>query len=345
MASIVLSRVGLAMSEALVAVRGRSLRVLTYHRVRDLRGASPEELTGIERGVDLRAFEYQMRTLREKFNVVGPDHVEAWLHSKMDLPPRATLVTFDDGYRDLFDNALPILKRYQVPAIVFLPSSYTGTQRLFWWDRLALSLRSLCRSLDDQGWLDRECPPDVASSLRRIHVMRGGGKTSAIESVANGLKSLAPVHLEHLVEKLWVLAGSPSPSPSEYAVLSWDQVREMAKCGVSFGSHTANHPILTAVDPDEAEREVRDSKRRIESELGRPVTAFCYPSGAYSNHLAQIVSRSGFACAFSTATGINRRGADPFALKRVGVDGLPGHSFEVRLSDAYHQLRQLVRRS
>lgn len=338
------SWLGSAAQAAVDAASGRSLRVLTYHRVRDHRAGVADDLTEVERGVSLDVFDHQMQTLRTRFNLVGLDLVEAWLRSEAKLPARATLVTFDDGYRDLFDNALPILKKYSVPAVVFLPTGFVGTSRLFWWDALAISLRSLSRPLDGERWIDEECSLIAARALRRVPLVGGTEKASQIETVTDELKDLAPGRVAALVEALWELAGSPRQDVGTYATLSWDQVREMAESGISFGSHTADHVILTAVDLEEAEREIRDSRRTIESELKRPVTAFCYPSGAYSDGVKLAVSRSGFVCAFCTTAGINRRDADPFSLRRIGADATTGTSFEARLLDGYHQLRGLLRR-
>jgi peptidoglycan/xylan/chitin deacetylase (PgdA/CDA1 family) len=337
------SGVGRILDRAGNAVRGRSLRVLTYHRVPRYQARAPEVQTGIERGVEASAFRQQIRSLVAEYEVVDLTQVAAWLRSDTELPPRAAAITFDDGYRDVHDNAFPILKEYGIPATVFLASAFVGTSELFWWDRLSLALKALDRPVGQEDWIDVECPRSVARLLRNWPGLETDSKAQAIEAIADGLKVLGPERLSAVVDRLWILAGSPEDAAGEYALLSWDQVREMSHAGVSFGAHTVHHTILTTVDDRTVEREVSDSRRQIEAELGSSVTAFCYPSGAHSDAIRTIVRERGFTCAFATTRGINRRGVDPYAVKRISVGPSAGAPFELRLLASFYDLRGLTR--
>jgi peptidoglycan/xylan/chitin deacetylase (PgdA/CDA1 family) len=122
------------------------------------------------------------------------------------------------------------------------------------------------------------------------------------------------------------MLGSPFPSdlPLEFAPLSWEHVREMARHGVEFGAHTRTHPILARLS-DDAERmkEIEGSKRRIEEELQKPADHFCYPNGSegdFSERCVETVRQVGFRTAVTTIPGLNDVSSDLLRLQRIGVD-------------------------
>jgi Polysaccharide deacetylase len=115
----------------------------------------------------------------------------------------------------------------------------------------------------------------------------------------------------------------PASPPAEYAPLTWDQVREMATNGIDFGAHTDTHPILSMLPIEEARQEITVSKRRIEEELRRPVLHFCYPNGKeidLSKEVVAAIKSAGYKTAVTTVAGLNDPAADPFRLKRIGVE-------------------------
>lgn len=102
--------------------------------------------------------------------------------------------------------------------------------------------------------------------------------------------------------------------------MSSDQVRALHRAGMQIGAHTVNHPILARLGRDEAMREIGDSKRRLESITGAPVTLFAYPNGRpgddYDDASVALVREAGFEAAFSTTWGAARLVSDRFQLPR-----------------------------
>ena len=128
------------------------------------------------------------------------------------------------------------------------------------------------------------------------------------------------LEIERLLAELEIEPGVPGG----WEKLTWDQVREMASQRISFGAHTIDHPILTFVSEEEARRQIRESKKRIEAELSGPVTTFAYPNGSASDFdgsTQRIVEEEGFSLAVTTVSGANDESTNPFALRRTGMWG------------------------
>jgi hypothetical protein len=127
----------------------------------------------------------------------------------------------------------------------------------------------------------------------------------------------------------------PETVPEEFAPLTWEEVRRLAAEGVMFGAHTHTHPILSRItDPVELRAEIAGSKEEIEKKLGSPVRHFCYPNGTARDinvKAIELVREAGFTTAVTTEPGLNARGADPYQLKRQGLDPLVEHRYYVEL--------------
>ena len=298
---------GLASWVAKSAVLSRGFRaltkpnrfvVLTYHRVND--DAHPY-FSGVR--VDL--FRRQMRSLRRHFEVLPLVTLVDRAKAK-DVPPNVAAITFDDGYRDNFTQAFPILRELGLQATVFLVTDALDHGRLIWHDRVFDAFhRTSKRELYFEG--------------ETLNL----GQT-ALMKVLERVRSVGPRERDSMVDALLEqleIGGAPEAG---WAKLRWDDVREMARAGIEFGSHTLDHPILSYVDAEEARRQIRGSKERIESELGAPVKSFAYPNGRagdFDETTIRILTEEGYDCAVTTVSGANDASTDPFALRRAGMWG------------------------
>jgi peptidoglycan/xylan/chitin deacetylase (PgdA/CDA1 family) len=274
-------------TEAFLALtRPRRYLILCYHRVND--DAHPYFT-----GTPLVLFRRQMEALRRHFTVLPLEELSERARAR-DLPANAVAITFDDGYRDNFQNAFPILRELSLPATIFLTTDAVDRNALLWHDRV----------FDAFARTGRPRPP--------------------LRPLLEQLRRSTPVEREGRIERLLdELAIEPGASAG-WEKLSWDQVREMSSHGVSFGAHTLDHSILTSVSKDEARRQIRESKKRIDSELGRPVRAFAYPNGSASDFdesIESMVAEEGFSLAVTTLPGANDGRTHPFRLRRTGMWG------------------------
>ncbi len=283
----------------------RSLRVLMYHRVLDPAESSTRDPALISATPE--AFERQMRHLSRWYTAVSEAQLLQCLREGTPLPPRAVLVTFDDACRDFADTAWPIMRRYGVPATVFVPTAYPDApHRQFWWDRLHRAVSAA----PDGTLQDLPCP-DLPSPARR-------SRAAVLRSLQRRVKSLPHDEAMQLVEDVCAQLHEPAPEPAD--VLGWDDLRRLAAEGVSIGAHTRTHPALTRLPVDRAREEIEGSRQDVAREIGVTPALFSYPFGDHHADVADIVRRAGFEAAVTCRTGLNAvPGADPMLLRRCNI--------------------------
>jgi peptidoglycan/xylan/chitin deacetylase (PgdA/CDA1 family) len=303
-ASKLLRQLGLrsGVMPALARLRRRGAVVLMYHNV--LR--SPFGPWG-ESQIDVQAFEGQCRFLAREANVVPLRDLVAHVRDGGPLPPRAVVLTFDDGYRNNLVLAAPILRRYRLPAVFFVATAFCGSEQWMWCSEVEELARrhrieSLCAGLDDEV-VGRIAAARIAPRSRTLMLIEY-------------LKRLRPVVRDRILSAM--RRGRAVPPDDDNRFLSWQEVRALHAEGFEIGSHTVNHSIMTMIDADDVDREVVEAKRTIEREVGRAPDYFCYPNGDMSPAVRAIVRRH-HAAAVSVEVGEVRRGADLFALRRVGA--------------------------
>jgi peptidoglycan/xylan/chitin deacetylase (PgdA/CDA1 family) len=293
----------LAVLERLDARRVGVLRALTYHSV------TPPGHVGRHPGVVSATpedFERQMLWLTRRFRPLSLREVLAARRKGRDLPPGAALVTFDDGYADFAENAWPVMRRLGVPATLFVPTAYPGRRdRSFWWDRVHRAFATTTRSaaLDSVvGRLELDTP-----------ARRRSGKARVFAYVKQTAHERAMQVVDEVCEELGVADAGGD-------VLSWDQLRSLARDGVDVCAHTRSHALLDRVPAERAAAEVAGSFDDLERELGSVPPVFAYPDGRVSAAALEALQGRGVELAFTTRRGVDHLGgADPLLLRRVNV--------------------------
>lgn len=285
---------------------GRRVLIVSYHRVvddfeRERRRSIPGLLISRETFrrhlEEARRSGYELASLEDALEVLAGRR-----RAVHDL----CVVTFDDGYRDVYRHAFPILKRMGVPATVYLAAALIGTDRRFNHDRLFHLATRLVR-------LGAPVPVQARGLLEAVVA----GRAPLSEALDHYLGEHRTAELVELIDALErALGGGPELKPEAGEVMSWDEAREMQRAGISFGAHTLGHCVLTVEGEAAVEREVRGSKEWIERELGAPVRDFAYCNGWYSDLVIRVLARCGFRSAVTTEDRPNLLGGDPFALRR-----------------------------
>lgn len=289
------------------AASSRRLCVLNYHRILE----RPDPL--LESEPDLAAFRWQMSLLADCFNVLPLADALAMLDAG-HLPPRAVSITFDDGYRSVYDLALPVLKEFGLTATVFVTSGHVGSGNM-WNDRIMGALQSLpADELDlSEAGLGRY-------SLRTLEERK-----ASLRGLTEASKYLPPAARRALVQRLEAMAGNHG---RQDLMLSAEMVVALDRNGIEIGAHTVTHPILTSLDDDSARTEVSAGKQQLEALTGNRVRLFAYPNGKSgkdfdARHVA-MVRESGFDAAFTTAPGAADPAHDKYQLPRSRPwDGTP----------------------
>ncbi|HKQ19729.1 MAG TPA: glycosyltransferase, partial [Candidatus Eisenbacteria bacterium] len=258
------------------AVKG-SLVVLAYHRILP----HAERLVATSRPMILSAevFEGQMAELARKYAVLSLDEVLDHYRSRRPFPRRAVHVTFDDGYADNFNHALPILSRHSVPATFFLTTGPIDSGTLLWWDELGASLVALTgRNPTGTEPLLRVSPPRLAPILGRIFA-NPGRPIGLIDYCTRVMNEVPDTVRKETLAALATLAAPYRNGPPARLMLTWEEARAMQREGMKLGAHTVNHTYLDELDDATGNFEVGECIDRIEQETGVRPRAFSFPAG------------------------------------------------------------------
>ncbi len=275
------------------------LSILIYHRVLPL----PDPL--LPGDPDAATFRWQMQTVSSLFNVLPLDEAVARL-ADGSLPPRAACVTFDDGYADNAEVALPILRELGLPATFFVATGYLDGGMMFN-DQVIEILRRLPGeelNLDVVGLGPRRFSTPAERAAIAMAVIRA-------------IKHLDSHERQAKVDALAALC--PQPLPDD-VMMTTAQVRALAAAGMTIGGHTLSHPILTRVSDKLAREEIGGGREMLEGIVKQPVCLFAYPNGKpgqdYDARHVTMVRQCGFEAAVSTAWGVSTGSRDPYQLAR-----------------------------
>jgi peptidoglycan/xylan/chitin deacetylase (PgdA/CDA1 family) len=282
--------------------------------------ASAIEGADIQAGVYVTAnvLKMQLDFLKTHFQVVSLSDFQALFKkgSFSGIEKPLCLLTFDDGWLDFYANAFPTLRDAGVPATVFLPTGYIGTDRQFWTDRLAYLLTECVK---------KNCPNNrnhfsATDMVDRLIAMKGDFHSRLEEAIAL-LKGFRAERIEAVLGGLAERLEVNWPEQKR-AFISWEEAREMGQSGlVEFGSHTVNHPILSTLAPGEISAELVQSRNKLieEGVCRGDSLAFCYPNGNYTPSISEMVKEAGYSMAVTTKGGWNSPNSDPYTLRRVGI--------------------------
>ncbi len=294
-----------------------SLTVLMYHRVID--HGDP-----LFRGIDVEQFETQMAYISRHWNPVSEQQILDFYCQGISLPKGAVFVTFDDGYKDAYTLALPILKKYRIPAILFVSSDPVIKGEPLWTDELALlfkhtrqdTLTTLCGDVSLSYDL---CDTDL--------------KVIALFDLKKHLKQVPDQQRKLVLDDVREKLGAVPEALRRGLLVNEAQMCELVENGVALGAHTKTHPILSKVSDSQAEQEIFESRDYLLN-LGYPQNSFCYPNGErqdYNDMTLSLVSKAGYSLAFTTIEGGNDAATNPLELKRLHVSGIPIQAFKYKL--------------
>ena len=303
------------------------LTVLTYHRIHDDPAGQP-----FDRGVidaTSAEFDAQIGMLRRYFDVVGIDDIFRFLAGR-PLPANPAIVTFDDGYKDCYSHALPILQKHGVKAVFFIATTYLSERRLFWWDRISYAVkharheRALLRYPRELE-LDLTRPELATACLLRI-VKRHYGLD--VERFVDELTEACGVSWSRDIERAF----------AEELIMTWDEVRALRRAGMEVHSHTRTHRILQTLPEGELALELRGAREDLEEQLGEPIRGLSYPVGrsvSQSPAIRAAVRDAGYDVGFSNTSGVTwtSRPFDPLDMRRISVEsGMPNPYFKALLA-------------
>lgn len=294
-------------------LRGHAV-VLMYHRV------LPAELAArsfSHRGIVVtpETFAKHMDFLERRFRPLSLDEFQHHMESGTPFPERACLVTFDDGWVDNHDYALPILQERGIPAVVFLATDYIDSDRPFWQEYLG----HLLYQASAHG---------LGESVLRSHNIRLPGPeddASLRQAVADAIDRFRSKSYEDINDLIDKLANALSPAVSDHTAsppdkfMSWQQVRVLSDRGLTVASHSCSHRLLARLDQATVMNEFERSRQALQVRLGLDTCTLAYPGGSYDARVRQSAIDAGFRLGFTTNVGTTRVPSDPMLIPRINI--------------------------
>ena len=293
--------------------RGPRLAILRYHRVLPLARVPAYTFRRLVTPRDV--FERQMAHLKRHYLVLPLGEAVRLLRER-DLPHRTVVVTFEDGYRDTYDVAWPILRRYGIPATLFVVTDVPDLRHRLWWDDVAEAVSRLRSAPGRVGGSD-PTPAWVREALEATPGDSRAVTQRIVDHLERSPRSERTAVLRHLLERARVL-----PEDTGGLMLSWDEVREMAREGMTVGTHTRSHARLDGLTEDQARSEVSESLESLARELRTPIRWLSCPGDQSQDHLDAFLAREGIEAALTGTPGLNAPGARPYSLRTLGADVL-----------------------
>ncbi len=275
------------------------LSILIFHRV------LPEPDPLFPQEMHARQFDAVCGWLAHWFNILPLDRAVQLLDDGT-LPARAACITFDDGYADNHDVALPILQRHRLTATFFIATGFLDGGRM-WNDTIIETARRSTLAQLDLSSLGLGCHPLGSIAERQ----------TAISTLIGQIKYRPFADRVAITEQLAQLAQVRAP---EDLMMTSHSVKAMRQAGMGIGAHTVSHPILARLTDAQARDEIGRSKQHLEQVLGERVGLFAYPNGKpgedYAPASVEVVRSLGFDAAVSTQWGTSANGDDRFQLRR-----------------------------
>jgi peptidoglycan/xylan/chitin deacetylase (PgdA/CDA1 family) len=297
--------------------------IVMYHYVRDMDKTDYPDI----KGLTVKEFEIQLDYILKNYSVIPlPDYLE-FLQNKKDIPDDSCILTFDDGLKDHYQNVFPVLQDRNIPAAFFpitqplfefiLPVvqkahfllAKLGTKKLA--DEFNQTLKSKFPELfeefivNDKNKKEQRFRWDDCLTANLKHSI-GALPVKAKTEILNHIFSKHFENEKEFCQKLY---------------LNFEEIKEMIKAGMYFGSHSHTHPMLSRLNFSEQVKEIKNSKELLEKELDIEIKAFSYPYDSFNAETIDILKQEKYICGLTSKVGVNKgKNIDPFKLKRIDTN-------------------------
>lgn len=295
-------------------IRKNKLLVLTYHSFKS-DGSEAAGSPYDHKFMEIKKFNTQLNYLKKYYTFISANDLLECISKNTKLPPYSLLITMDDGYEQNYTLAYPILKLLQIPAIIFIVTSFIDNHLPLWTDRLDYSLINTTKKsfTIDKAIFNLETKKD---KHKATHSVRQLLKTYSNDKILTAVSELE--------KQLGVALGKNFETEKKYLPLSWKQIRAMTDGGlITIGGHTKHHPYISALNNIEQANEIFESKQLIENKIEKPCKIFAYPFGdknSYNTETQKILQKNGFLLAFTTLFGHFNLSKNPLTIQRVSID-------------------------
>ena len=276
-------------------VTGGGVSIINYHRVGDDSDIFLNKL-------DTQTFERELHYIEERFKILPLNELSQHLEAGAPGGNSFAAITFDDGYKDNFTQALPILRKHGIKAAFFPITDVLDRESMLWVDEVRYMIH---QSDEKEIWWNE----------KHVSLDSPVEKETAVNQIVSSLRSR---ETRDGLNKLRESCGCKAPHVLiESLYMSWEEVKEISEEEHLIGSHTLSHPDLTLLSLAETREEVVNSKKRLEKKLGVEVNSFAYPFGASNEETEELIESSGYRCGLGAEPGLVRKNPDIYNLRRV----------------------------
>jgi len=292
--------------------------ILEYYRI-----SNSKEEDFLKMVVSPKHFKKQMRYLKKKYDILPLTELVEKIANRQPLPPRSIAITFDNGYKNTYFSARPVLKELNIPATVFLVTDNIGTEDLLWFDEIIELVKN-----SPLKWIVIKLDNfEETYNLSDTH-----SKNKLISRLLEITRSTVYHERREYLPKLKKLLQVDKIANPEKILLNWQEIKEMLGNNIDFGSHGRTYVELSVLSTVELDSEIYDSKKAIEANIGRRVSLFSYPSGRERDISYFAINRlrgggAGYKAACMSILGKNKDTRDLFKLKRRGIEKASSTSF------------------
>ena len=311
-----------------------------YHRVDDV-ATDPWQLA-----VSPAHFDQQLRVLRQHWHPVSLTELSRAVATR-SVVNRSVVLTFDDGYIDNFEQAKPLLEKYDIPATFFIPTQNCERQTLFWWDELQQIIldtevlpQTLTLPIGDE-LLHYDLADDALLTPERRERQRSWiafedepiGRCALYQTLWSKLRPLPDPDQQRILTELHAWAAD-NQQPPGLVCMTPEHIRQLIRNPLfSVGAHTVTHPALADHAPAEQEAEISRSKAYLEQLTGKTIGLFAYPYGSFTEATVSIVDGQAFTAAVTTHEGAITRFSQPLRLNRYQVNNWRGDELQTQLTN------------
>lgn len=315
-------------------LRGRYLLgVITFHRI------MPSERTkhlaaNYDIGLDLDSYECIINELTKYFDIIGLDHFVKFASGEETPQRHSMMITFDDADSDFQEYAWPVLIKNKLPAVIFAPVDFIGTDKRFW----HLRVSNMMLRMDDHAWQKiRSSSEYLHPAVRILFEEQSNYKDSMYvdlcKDIINRFDRLTDDIISANLDQLESLVGE------EYVLgikcMAWHDLQAFEKAGIPIESHSVTHRKLEYLSHEEVVCELNNSKSILEDKLGKQVKAMCYPAGSYDEKVAELAGEAGYKVCFTTKSGLvdyPLNGIRMFTIPRLSIGGQARYEINFEIS-------------
>ncbi|KAA3628681.1 MAG: hypothetical protein DWQ09_07525 [Proteobacteria bacterium] len=302
------------------AMRDHAL-ILMYHRVTP-KGVGVPDYSPNGMSVRPDEFRMHMKFLKQHYNVVPLSRIAAAVRGEQSFLSTMCAVTFDDGWRDVYQYAFPIMKEQSIPTTIYLATGFIDGLPWFWEERakyLLALLNKRARIASFETSFRTATSADLSRfGLERILTLKPSHLPGFLLEKGRKMKQWETSRKTAMMDMLESV-NRDLLLDTDRPFMNWDEVREMAQAGITFENHTVSHEILSELTPSEAERTIQSAATRISQVLGHTPTHVAYPYGKYDERIRSQMRHLGASSATTTRSGLVGHTSDPYALNRVNI--------------------------